>query len=178
MAGIQARRTTELRRLLFGLGIPEVGATVARDLAGHFRTLDALRAADRETLEAVHGIGPRMSEAITGFFAEPLNAAAVDALTAKLGALTVPDAVGAGGPLEGMTIVFTGTLETMSRGAAKKLVEQAGARSPSSVSGETDLVVAGPGAGSKRAKAEALGVEVLDEAAFLALMSERGVALP
>jgi NAD-dependent DNA ligase len=73
-------------------------------------------------------------------------------------ALEVDEAVGAGGPLEGMTIVFTGTLETMSRGAAKKLVEGAGARSPSSVSGETDLVVAGPGAGSKRAKAEELGV--------------------
>jgi len=177
VAGIQARRTTELRRVLFGLGIPEVGATVARDLAGHFRTLEALRAADRETLEAVHGIGPRMSEAITGFFADPLNAAAVDALVEKMEALTVPETVGAGGPLEGMSIVFTGTLETMSRSAAKKLVEQAGARSPSSVSGETDLVVAGPGAGSKRAKAETLGVEVVDEAGFRARMEAKGVVL-
>lgn len=175
VAGIQARRRTELRRFLFGLGIPEVGASVARDLATHFRSLDALQAAGREELEAVHGIGPRMSEAITGFFGDPANAAVVDALATRMEALTVPDREGEGGPLEGMTIVFTGTLESMSRGAAKKLVEKAGARSPSSVSGETDLVVAGPGAGSKRARAEALGVEVMDEAGFLALLEEKGI---
>ena len=174
VAGIQARRRTELRRFLFGLGIPEVGASVARDLATHFRSLDALQAAGREELEAVHGIGPRMSEAITGFFGDPANAAVVDALATRMEALTVPDREGEGGPLAGMTIVFTGTLESMSRGAAKKLVEKAGARSPSSVSGETDLVVAGPGAGSKRARAEALGVEVMDEAGFLALLEEKG----
>lgn len=175
VAGIQARRRTELRRFLFGLGIPEVGASVARDLATHFRSLDALQAAGREELEAVHGIGPRMSEAITGFFGDPANAAVVDALATRMEALTVPDREGEGGPLAGMTIVFTGTLESMSRGAAKKLVEKAGARSPSSVSGETDLVVAGPGAGSKRARAEALGVEVMDEAGFLALLEEKGI---
>lgn len=175
VAGIQARRRTELRRFLFGLGIPEVGASVARDLATHFRSLDALQAAGREELEAVHGIGPRMSEAITGFFGDPANAAVVEALATRMEALTVPDREGEGGPLEGMTIVFTGTLESMSRGAAKKLVEKAGARSPSSVSGETDLVVAGPGAGSKRARAEALGVEVMDEAGFLALLEEKGI---
>jgi DNA ligase (NAD+) len=175
VAGIQARRRTELRRFLFGLGIPEVGVTVARDLAAHFRTLGALQQAEPETLEAVHGIGPRMSEAITGFFLDPANAAAVEALAAKMEALTVPEPEGAGGPLEGMTIVFTGTLASMSRGAAKKLVERAGARSPSSVSGETDLVVAGPGAGSKRARAEALGVDVVDEAGFLALLEEKGI---
>jgi len=175
VAGIQARRRTELRRFLFGLGIPEVGASVARDLATHFRSLDALQAAGREELEAVHGIGPRMSEAITGFFGDPANAAVVEALATGMEALTVPDREGEGGPLEGMTIVFTGTLESMSRGAAKKLVEKAGARSPSSVSGETDLVVAGPGAGSKRARAEALGVEVMDEAGFLALLEEKGI---
>ena len=175
VAGIQARRRTELRRFLFGLGIPEVGVSVARDLATHFRSLEALRAAGCEDLEAVHGIGPRMSEAITGFFGDPANAAVVDALAAKMEALAVPDREGEGGPLEGLTIVFTGTLESMSRGAAKKLVEKAGARSPSSVSGETDLVVAGPGAGSKRARAESLGVEVIDEAGFLALLDEKGV---
>jgi DNA ligase (NAD+) len=176
VAGIRARRRTELRRFLFGLGIPEVGAAVARDLANHFRTLDALRKATRDALEAVHGIGPRMSEAITAFFEEPVNAEAIDRLAGKMEALEVDAAVGAGGPLEGKSIVFTGTLETMSRGAAKKLVEAAGARSPSSVSGETDLVVAGPGAGSKRVKAEELGVQVMDEAAFLAWLDAQGVA--
>jgi DNA ligase (NAD+) len=178
VAGIAARRRTELARFLFGLGIPEVGASVARDLAAHFRSLEALRAADREALEAVHGIGPRMSEAITGFFTEPAHVAAIDRLEAKMEGLEVDEAPGAGGPLEGMTIVFTGGLDAMSRGAAKKLVEGAGARSPSSVSQETDLVVAGPGAGSKRTKAEELGVEVVDEAGFLALLAERGVDAP
>lgn len=175
VAGIQARRRTELRRFLFGLGIPEVGATVARDLAQHFGSLAALQAADREALEAMHGIGPRMSEAITAFFADPRNAAAVEALAGEMEALEVEEEAGAGGPLEGLSIVFTGTLETMTRGAAKKLVEAAGATSPSAVSGSTDLVVAGPGAGSKRAKAEALGVEILDEAGFLAWLEERGL---
>ncbi len=175
VAGIQARRRTELRRFLFGLGIPEVGATVARDLARHFGSLEALRGADREALEAMHGIGPRMSEAITAFFADPHNRAAVEALEAEMEALEVEVAAGAGGPLEGLSIVFTGTLETMTRGAAKKLVEAHGATSPSAVSGSTDLVVAGPGAGSKRAKAEALGVEILDEAGFLAWLEGRGI---
>ncbi len=177
VAGIQARRRTELRRFLFGLGIPEVGVAVARDLANHFRSLEAVRRASREELEAVHGIGPRMSEAITAFFAEEANARAVDRLAEAMEALEVEEPRGAGGPLEGMTIVFTGTLDTMTRGAAKKLVEGAGARSPSSVSGETDLVVAGPGAGSKRAKAEELGVEVVDEEGFLVFLGERGVVV-
>jgi DNA ligase (NAD+) len=175
VAGIQARRRTELRRLLFGLGIPEVGAAVARDLAQHFGSLAALQAADREALEALHGIGPRMSEAITVFLADPRNAAAVAALAGEMEALEVEEEAGAGGPLEGLSIVFTGTLETMTRGAAKKLVEAHGATSPSAVSGSTDLVVAGPGAGSKRARAETLGVEILDEAGFLAWLEARGV---
>jgi DNA ligase (NAD+) len=125
VAAIQVRRSTELSRFLFGLGIPEVGVAVARDLALHFRSLEALRAAGREELEAVHGIGPRMSEAIVAFFGDPANAAVVDALAARMEALAVPERVGEGGPLEGMTIVFTGTLESMSRGAAKKLSKRA-----------------------------------------------------
>jgi DNA ligase (NAD+) len=212
VTAIQARRTVGLARFLYGLGIPEVGVSTARDLARHFGSLEALRAADAEALEAVHGIGPRMSEAIGTFLSDPRNAQAIDAVAGQIEAVAAVgwggagmgvsgsgdggggaaggggfgvvgdgvggaagDGVAASAPLAGLTVVFTGTLEMMSRDAARALVEGLGARSPGSVSASTDLVVAGPGAGSKRARAEALGVEVVDEAGFLDWLAERGV---
>ncbi len=172
---IRARRRTELRRFLFGLGIPEVGVAVARDLAHHFRSFEALRAADREALEAVKGIGPRMSEGIVDFLAEEQNARAIARVLERMEELSVPDEGPAGGPLEGQLFVFTGGLESMSRSAARKLVEALGARTAGSVSGSTDVVIAGEGAGSKLEKARSLGIEVLDEDAFVALLREHGV---
>jgi DNA ligase (NAD+) len=148
---------------------------VARDLAQHFRSLEALRGAGAEGLEAVHGIGPRMSEAILEFLGEAMVAEAIDRLVAKMEALEAPEPVGDGGVLAGLSIVFTGTLERLSRSEAKKLVEAAGARSPSSVSRDTDLLVAGPGAGSKEARARELGLTVLDEADFFRWLEEKGV---
>jgi DNA ligase (NAD+) len=175
VAAIQARRTTELARFLFGLGIPEVGVKVARDLAEHFRNLEALRGADREALEEVPGIGPTMSELIVDFFADERNAAAIDAVAARMERLTVPESGEAGSALEGKTFVFTGGLESMSRSRAGKLVESAGGRAVSSVSGSTDYLVAGEGAGSKLEKARELGVTVLSEEEFLGLLGEAGV---
>lgn len=176
---IQARRRVSLERFLHGLGIPEVGVSVARDLARHFGELSALREAPREALEAVHGIGPRMSEAIVSFFTEPQNVAAIDAVAAQMteieGAAPPVDPQVSMLPLTGISIVFTGALESMSRDAARELVEVQGGRSPGSVSAGTDLVVAGPGAGSKRAKAEALGVEVVDEDGFRVWLAARGI---
>lgn len=177
VAAIRARRTTELARFLFGLGIPEVGVKVARDLALHFRSVEALREAGPEELETVPGIGPKMSEAIRDFLADERNAAAIEAVMERMEALTVPDVEAAPGPLEGNTFVFTGGLEGITRARAQELVEAAGARATSAVSGETDYVVAGEGAGSKLAKAEELGVAVLSEEEFLALLREAGVAL-
>ncbi|MEX2532272.1 MAG: NAD-dependent DNA ligase LigA [Gemmatimonadota bacterium] len=174
-AAIATRRHTELRRFLFGLGIPEVGVTVARDLALHFRTLETLRSADREALEEVKGIGPRMSEAIREFFEDPRNARAIDHVAGKMLELSVPDEAGAGGALSGKTFVFTGGMEVMSRSRARALIEGLGGRATSSVSGETDVVVAGEGAGSKLAKAQELELDILDEAGFLALLREHGV---
>jgi DNA ligase (NAD+) len=171
---IAERRTTELQRFLFGLGVPEVGVAVAGDLARHFGSLEALRAADEESLQEVPGVGPRMSELIGAFFRDERNARAIDHVMERMEALTVPAAAGEGGPLEGQAFVFTGGLESMSRGRARKLVESLGARTTSSVSGETDVVVAGDGAGSKLAKARELGVKVLDEEGFLALLEEHG----
>ncbi len=186
---IEARRTTELRRFLFGLGVPEVGVTVARDLALHFRTLEAIRTASREELEEVSGIGPKMSELITTFFQDPNHARAIDRVAAEMVELTVPGVPGegAGGGADGAgdahpafagrTWVFTGGLERLTRSEAKRLAEGLGAKVTGSVSGSTDVVVAGEGAGSKLARARELGVEVMDEEAFVALLEEAGVDL-
>lgn len=175
--GIQARKRPELRRFLFGLGIPEVGTTVARDLALHFRDLEAIRTATREQLEEVKGIGPRMSEAITSFFSEPANREAIDHVLER-GVEPVPPEAPAETPLAGKRFVFTGSLETLSRSRAKKLVESAGARAVGSVSGETDYVVVGSDPGSKKERAEELDVPILDEEAFLALLARSGVEVP
>ena len=175
--GIQARKVTELPRFLLGLGIPEVGAAVARDLAHHFGTFDAIRGASREDLEAVEGIGPKMSEAIHGFLAQESNAQAIDHILAQgieLATLDTPDET----PLAGLKFVFTGGMQELTRGTAKKLVEQAGARAVSSVSRETDYVVAGDDPGSKYDRAVELGVTILDEQAFIALLRDAGIEAP
>jgi DNA ligase (NAD+) len=173
---IHRRKTVELRRFLYGLGIPEVGEAVARDLAAHFRSLDGVRAADPEALEAVEGVGPIMSEAIHGFFHETKNAVAIDAIMAKGMELSAPEARVETG-LSGKKFVFTGGLVRMTRPEAKKLVEGLGARAVSSVSSGTDYVVAGEGAGSKLKKARDLGVNVLTEDGFIELLEDAGVTV-
>jgi DNA ligase (NAD+) len=172
---IQARRAPELRRFLLALGIPEVGVTVARDLALHFREFDAIRQATREELEAVAGIGPRMSEAITGFFADPRNEAVIDAILSRGVEPESPEGPAAESPLAGKRFVFTGGLERRSRPDARKLVEAAGGKVAGSVSGATDYVVAGADAGSKLARARELGLTVLTEEEFEDLLAQAGV---
>lgn len=174
---IQGRKRVDLQRFLFGLGIPEVGQAVARDLALHFGSLEAVRAADREDLEAVQGIGPRMSELILEFLHEEENARAVDAVLARGMELISPSGA-AGSSLAGKKFVFTGALERMSRSEAKALVEEAGGRVAGSVSSETSFVVAGADAGSKLARALESGVAVLSEEEFLDLLAGAGVDLP
>ena len=170
VAAIDARRSTELARFLHALGIPEVGTTVARDLASHFQSVDALRAADRETLESVPGIGPKMSEQIRAFFDDERSMEVVDALLAKGLELSAPESK-ADGPLSGKRFVFTGGMESMSRGEAKRLVEELGGKVTSSVSKETDFVVAGANAGAKLEKATALELDVLTEEQFTELLT-------
>lgn len=174
VSAVEARKRVELRRFLFGLGIPEVGEAVARDLAQHFRSLEAIREADRDSLEAVEGIGPKMSELIVDFWKEEQNARAIDAVLARGMELLVPEGAGAA-PLEGKKFVFTGSLERLTRSQAKKVVEGAGGKAVSSVSTETDYVVAGPGAGSKLDRAQEMGVTVWSEEEFLAFLEEAGV---
>jgi DNA ligase (NAD+) len=169
---IQDKRKPELRRFLLALGIPEVGVTVARDLALHFGTFEGIRGATAEDLEAVPGIGPKMSEAITAFFAEPRNGVMLDAILARGVTPTATEVLPTGGGLSGKKFVFTGGLARLSRPEAKKLVEAAGGRVVGSVSKATDYVVAGADAGSKLAKAQDLGITILSEEDLEALLSE------
>lgn len=175
VAGIQARRRVELARFIVALGIPEVGVAVARDLAGHFRGLDALIEADDAKLQEVRGVGPKMAAQIVEFLREEGSGQAIRRAAAEIHEFVLPEVGGSDGPLAGVKFVFTGGMEAMSRSQAKKLVEGAGARVMSSVSAETDIVVAGEDSGSKREKAEALGLTILDEEAFLTLLREKGI---
>jgi len=168
----KAQRTT-LARFLIALGIRHVGETVAELLASHFGDLDPLLAASREDLEAIEGIGPTIAESVVRFFADERNAAEL----ARLRALGLrwekqrPAARRAEGPLSGMTFVLTGTLEDLTREEAKRRIEALGGKVTGSVSKKTRYVVAGAEPGSKLDKARKLGVEVLDPAAFEALLA-------
>jgi DNA ligase (NAD+) len=164
---IDARRSIPLNRFLYALGVRHVGETNARRLARHFGDWESLRAAARaenaaEEISAIGGIGPVVAEAIADFFAEPRNDAALDALVKEV-TIEPMEAIAAGHPLAGKTIVFTGSLEKMTRDEAKAIAERLGAKVSGSISAKTNLVVAGPGAGSKLAKARELGVETVDE---------------
>ena len=170
---IQKSRRIELGRLLYALGVPEVGAAVARDLAQHFRSLESLRRANREELEKVSGIGPRMSDAICEFFRDKRNQRAIDALLEaglEIIELKRPQTQ----PLKGKTFVFTGSLDRFSRSEAEKLVESLGGRATSSVSRQTDYVVVGSEPGSKLDEAKAQGLKTLSENRFLDLLREAG----
>ena len=172
---IAAARRTELARFIYGLGIPEVGTTVAREIAAHFLSFEAFRSADDETLQTVDGIGPRMAEQITAFLARPEVSAVVDELRDFIEPVPPPRT---GDALAGLRIVLTGGLESMSRSEAGKKLEALGAKVTSSVSKQTSYVVAGENPGRKLERAQTLGVEILDEAGLLALLSGGPGALP
>jgi len=171
VSAIVAARETELARFIYGLGIPEVGVAVARELAGHFRSFEDFRAADVETLQTIDGIGPKMSEQITSFLGRARVAVVIDELRAFINPVP-PER--AGDALTGLRFVLTGGLESMSRGAAKKRLESQGAKVTSSVSKNTNYVVAGQNPGSKLEKAQTLGVEIVDEAGLLSLLNDGG----
>ncbi len=176
VAGIGRASRVELHRFLFGLGIPEVGAATARELAQHFRSFQAIRSASAEELEEVSGVGPRMADQITDFFAEEHNRDVLDRLLAGRVTLVEPAPAEEAGklPLDGLTLVFTGSLQRFTRDGVKELAARLGAKVTGSVSKRTDYVVAGEEAGSKLAKAETLGVPVLDEDGFAKLVEDRG----
>ena len=172
-AAIEARKTVDLDRFIFGLGIRQVGETTARLLARHFGSLETMRDTAlqiaggdmlaRADLEALDGVGGTMLDAFVAFFEEPHNLESLAALVAA-GVNPMPlEAVAADTAIAGKTIVFTGTLERMGRAEAKARAEAMGAKVVGSVSAKTDILVAGPGAGSKLTKAQELGVKVLSE---------------
>jgi len=181
LAAIETKRMPDAARLLFALGIRHVGEVTARDLMKYLHELPALRAlatraheGDSEAaseITGIDGIGPAVIEALGDFFHEPHNVAVWDDL---LGQVTPPryEVQTVASRVAGKTVVFTGKLETMSRDEAKAQAERLGAKAAGSVSAKTDLLVAGPGAGSKLKKAAELGIEVMDEAGWAAIVAE------
>ncbi|MEN6624658.1 MAG: NAD-dependent DNA ligase LigA [Candidatus Sumerlaeia bacterium] len=171
VAAIDATRARPLASLIFGLGIRHIGATSARLLARRYASMDELVAAPVGELESIEGVGGIVAASIRQFFDEPHNLELVERLRkAGLNLARLPEeapAEVAGSVFAGKTYVFTGTIEAMTREEAEEKVVQLGGKASGSVSRKTDTVVAGPGAGSKLAKAEQLGIEVIDEAEFL-----------
>ncbi len=175
LAAVEASKATTLARFIFALGIRNVGETTAKDLAKHFGSLDRLIAATETELLAVRDVGPIVAQSIIQFFAEPHNLEVVNKLRAA--GVHWPESEGmqqSAGILAGKTLVLTGTLPTLTRDAAKEKIEAAGGKVAGSVSKKTDYVVAGEEAGSKLAKAQELGVPILDEAGLLALLKPGG----
>jgi len=166
----RAKRTT-LRRLLFGLGIPQVGEATAATLARAFGTLPAFMEASEEDLQAVRDIGPESAREIRAWTGEPQNRRVVQHLL-DAGVVPEPEAEPRGGAFAGKTVVLTGGLAKLSRDEAKAEIERRGGKVSGSVSRKTDLVVAGEEAGSKLGKARELGVRVVDEEEFLAMLKE------
>lgn len=175
LAALEKSKQTTLPRFLFGLGLRHVGEATAKDLARHFGTLDAIMDASVEQLLEVNDVGPVVAQSLHTFFQQPHNREVVEQLRA-CGVTWSEGPVAERAPqiLAGKTVVLTGTLPTLSRDAAKDMLEAAGAKVAGSVSKKTSYVVAGAEAGSKLAKAEELGVPVLDEAGMLALLSGTG----
>ena len=179
-ASINARRNIAINRFLYALGIPHIGERSAKLLARHFGTFEALQqaslaAADDQSEAAadflnIDGIGLVVVESLVEFFREAHNREMLDNLLDEV-SIEPMETVGSDTPVSGKTVVFTGSLERMTRDEAKAMAERLGAKVAGSVSRKTDIVVAGPGAGSKLAKAQEFGLQILDEAGWLDLVS-------
>lgn len=168
LAAIEASKSRPLGRLINALGIRGVGAIMANDLARHYPDLDALGRATLEELQTIEGVGPNIAQAIVDWFSLPKNRQLIAKLKAAgVWPVSQPSPTPTGDrPLEGLTFVITGTLPSMTRNQARELIETHGGKVTNSVSKKTDYLVAGEKAGSKLAKAQQLGVPVIDEAAL------------
>ncbi len=172
VAAIEKSKATTLARFIFALGIRHVGEATAKDLARHFGALDPLLDADEAALLEVPDVGPVLAESIARFFAEPHNREVIGALRAAgVHWRDQPPQRAAPGRLAGLSFVLTGTLPTLAREEAKALIEAEGGKVAGSVSAKTNYVVAGAEAGSKLAKAQDLGIAVLDEDGLRALLA-------
>ena len=172
-ANIDARREPELDRFIFGLGIRHVGDTTAALFARTFSTIEAFRdAAVKQDFPSIHGIGDTATGAVYGFFGNERNLAVLDDLLRYVKPRPYVVTVSADSQVAGKTVVFTGTLTRMSRSEAKAMAERLGAKVAGSVSKNTDILVAGPGAGSKLKTAQELGVTVVDEDGWLEMAGQ------
>ena len=188
IAAIDTRRHISLARLIFGLGIRRIGEQNARLLARHYGNFQNWRAVmeaatqvgsdARLELGSIVGIGPAVAKELADFFTEARNRDTLDALARELRDITPEAAPAAGGALSGKTIVFTGTLETMTRAEAKARAEAMGAKVSDAVSKRTDLVVAGADAGSKAKRAAELEIRVVSEAEWVTMAADQAAALP
>jgi DNA ligase (NAD+) len=170
VAALERSKGRGLRHVLYGLGIRHVGASAAGALAEEFGSMDALLAADRERLEAVEGIGPTLAESVREFLDARENRAVIERLAGHGVGMKEKRRAAASGPLSGKTFVVTGTLASLTRAGATSAIETRGGKVASAVSKKTDYVVAGESPGTKLDRARALGVPVLDEAAFLGIL--------
>lgn len=170
LAAIEQSRQTTLPRFIFALGIRNVGEATARDLSNHFGSIELLMSASEADLLQVPDVGPVVAASIRAFMDEPHNIEVITAL--RRAGVVWPDVEvkGSEGVFTGKTVVLTGTLPTLSRDEAKALIEQQGGKAAGSVSKKTDYVLAGEAAGSKLSKAEELGLVIIDENEFLALL--------
>ena len=172
LASIDDAKTTSLPRFIYALGIREVGEATARALAQHFLVLDELLAAPADVLEGVDDVGPVVARHIQEFADDERNRQSISDLL-QLGVNWPSVSISSGdGPLAGMTWVVTGKLESMGRDDAEQRLRALGAKTASSVSAKTSTVLAGPGAGSKRKKAESLGIQIMDEAEWLTMLEQ------
>ncbi|MDQ8195526.1 NAD-dependent DNA ligase LigA [Coraliomargarita sp. SDUM461004] len=171
LTALEASKQRELWQLIHGLGIPHVGKQSAKDLEANFDSLDAIASASEEQLEAIDGIGSIMAQSIHAWFADNDNQSLIQQLKAHGLNFESARQAQADGVLAGKTVVLTGALPTLTRDEATKMIEAAGGRTSSSVSKKTDYVLAGEAAGSKYAKAEKLGIIILDETAFKELLA-------
>ncbi|MCY4058670.1 MAG: NAD-dependent DNA ligase LigA, partial [Gammaproteobacteria bacterium] len=175
LAALEASKRTTFARFIHALGIREVGETTAAMLAREYKTLAALIAANEETLQEVEDVGPIVASRIASFFADETNRTLALELHDEIGiAWEIVDEEPQTAPLDGQTWVLTGSLEAMTRNDAKAALVDLGAKVASSVSKNTTVVVAGPGAGSKRTRAEELGIEIMDETGFLERLESLG----
>jgi len=173
LAALEKSKSTTLARFLFALGIRDVGETTAQNLAKHYRTLDAIMQTDEEDLQTVPDVGPIVAAHVVTFFKQAHNREVIEQLLAHGVNWPVIEAVETDTlPLAGKTVVLTGTLHSLGRSEAKEKLQALGAKVAGSVSKKTDLVIAGEAAGSKREKAEALGIDILDEAGLLELLEK------
>lgn len=171
IAALEKSKQTTLAKFLYALGIREVGETTAQTLANHFLTLEAIASAETDALQQVSEIGPVVAAHVHAFFQQPHNREVIEKLQQAGVSWPAMQAIKQDElPLAGQTIVLTGSMSEMTRSEAKQRLQALGAKVAGSVSKKTTLVVAGAEAGSKLSKAESLGIEVLDEAAFMAFL--------